>query len=462
MSLNQPSRSRVVALVAAGFAIGAIAAWPGFIDRRVAHAGVAVTPAPVTQDYLQRDRLVTFWEKAVRQHLRQDMMSPQNLAAQYLQRFREQGNIDDVFRARVAAELSLRAQPHGNVPAMAELAAVHLTLHNFKKALAITQSIERLDPGDPATEVREASLDLELGREAPAKRILDALPRTGRVDVAADTLRARYLEETGHLAEARRTFARTAAFVDSLAYESAERRAWFPMRSGELAFEAGDNQRAIDDETRALEVFPRYVEGFRLRARFECALHRWKACRDDAIASVNIIPYPETLGYEYDAERALGETEKAGQTRDLIDAIYHLTSTQRISDSLLATYYSEHGIHVREAYTIARRELTVRDDIYTRDRLAWAAAMDGRWNEARANVRRALRFDTENATLQYHAGVIALHFGNRSEAKSRLQRALSLNPQFHGYYAQDARQKLAALFGRHQSAPRQRALATGT
>ncbi|MDQ6944079.1 MAG: hypothetical protein M3169_16395 [Candidatus Eremiobacteraeota bacterium] len=443
--------------------LGAIAGWPGVVDPRVAGADVAVlqTPAPVLQDYLQRDRLVAFWEKAVRQHLRQDMLSPQNLAGQYLQRFREQGNVDDVLRARAAAELSLRAQPRGNIPAMAQLAAAHLALHDFKKALEITRAIERLDPGDPAMEVREASLDLELGREASAKRILDKLPRTGRVDIAADTLRARYLEETGHLAEARETFARTAAFVESLAYESAERRAWFAMRSGELAFEAGDNQRAIDDETRALEVFPRYVEGFRLRARFECALARWEACRDDAMASANIIPYPETLGYAYDAERALGETEKARQTRDLIDAIYRLTGTQRISDGLLASYYSEHRIHVHEAYAIALRELTVRDDIYTQDRLAWAAAMDGRWHEARANIRKALRFDTENAILQYHAGVIALHFGERSKAMSRLRRALSLNPQFHGFYAQDARLKLAALFGRQQSPLPRRAAATG-
>jgi Flp pilus assembly protein TadD len=112
---------------------------------------------------------------------------------------------------------------------------------------------------------------------------------------------------------------------------------------------------------------------------------------------------------------------------------------------LLAVYYSEHGERLHDAYRIARHELALRDDIYTEDTLAWAAAMDGRWSEARAAARKATRFDTEDSRLQYHAALIALHWGDRSEAKARLERALSLNPQFHPVYADEARAELARL-----------------
>jgi Tfp pilus assembly protein PilF len=71
--------------------------------------------------------------------------------------------------------------------------------------------------------------------------------------------------------------------------------------------------------------------------------------------------------------------------------------------------------------------------------------MSGRWEEARDHSKRALRFDTENSLLQYHAGIIALHFGDRGEAKVRLERALALNPSFHPYYADDARAQIARL-----------------
>jgi tetratricopeptide (TPR) repeat protein len=157
------------------------------------------------------------------------------------------------------------------------------------------------------------------------------------------------------------------------------------------------------------------------------------------------VPYPETLGYEADAQRALGDAAGAARTDDLIRTIEKIGNTQHISDRLLAIYYAEHRIHTDDAYRIAERELAARDDIFTEDTLAWAAAMDGKWDEARTHENRAIRFDTENSLLQYHAGVIALHFGDAAAGKARLRRALALNPSFHPFYADDARSRLARL-----------------
>ncbi|MGP6159616.1 MAG: tetratricopeptide repeat protein [Vulcanimicrobiaceae bacterium] len=439
--------------VAAAVALGAIVAWPAYVQRAsdAAHASALPPPAPVTPDYLERDKLIRFWEGAVNEHHHGDMLSPRMLSAQYLQRFREQGDTGDVLRAVNTAQLSLRAQPYGNEAADVALASAYLTLHRFKDALAVTKRIESYDPGVPDMLIREASLDLELGRYDQAQRLIDAPANTDSgglhpvADIAGDTLRARWLELSGHLPEARRIFERTTAYENAQFGEGAEQRAWFYMRAGELAFEAGDNDAAIDDETRSLAVFPNFADASRFRARFECALHRWQACDDDAERSAEIVPYPETLGYEVDALRALGDTRGATATDDLIHTVERLGNAQRVSDRLLAIYYSEHGERLDAAYRIARRELAVRDDIFTEDTLAWAAAMDGRWNEARVASVKALRFDTENALLQYHAGAIALHFGERVEAKRRLMRALALNPSFHPFYADDARRMLAAL-----------------
>ncbi len=152
-------------------------------------------------------------------------------------------------------------------------------------------------------------------------------------------------------------------------------------------------------------------------ARFTCALHRWQACLDAAAASAAVAPFPEVLGYEVDAQRALGDPAAAARTDDLIRTVERIGNAQHISDRLLAVYYTDHGERRDDAYAIAKRELAVRDDVFTEDTLAWAAAMDGRWYEARARIRRALRYVTENALLRYHAGIIALHFGDRVEAR---------------------------------------------
>ncbi len=431
-------------------AVVAIALWPVFAQHREESARIASLPtmAPVTADYTYRDKTIAFWEGATRKNIGDDMLSPRQLADQYLQRYRERGDIDDVFRARAMALRSLKAQPRGNLGADAELASVDLTLHQFKAALAETKFIESYDPSDPQMQIREASLDLELGDYAAAKRLIDRLPAQSDFNaIPRDTLVTRYDELTGHLADARLLFQRPTAYANAQFDAPAQSRAWFFFRSGELAFEAGDNDGAIAFEKRALDVFPSDVDASRAAARFSCALQRWSDCLSYAIASANVIPYPETLGYEADAQRALGKTDDARKTDDLIRTIERIGNTQRISDRLLAIYYSEHRLYPDDAYRIAKRELQVRDDIFTQDTLAWAAAMDGRWTEARAEEAKAIRFDTENSLMQYHAGAIADHFGDAAEAKRRYARALALNPQFHAVYANDARTRLAALGG---------------
>ena len=430
-------------------AIAAIALWPAFVKHAENAASAAALPtmAPVTRDYETRGKLIAFWEGMVDKHNPQDMISPRTLAFQYLQRYRELGDVGDVVRARHMAEVSLKAQPRGNIPAMVALASVELTLHQFHQSLALTKYIETQDPGDQEMLIREASLDLEIGDFSGAKRVIARFKPRKNFDISRDTLVARYDELTGNLDEARALIAHATIDQNSLFDSPAQTRAWMYFRSGELAFDAGDNDAAIADETQALSVFPNFGDALRFRARFECALQRWQSCLDDAIASANITPYPETLGYEADADRALGKTADAKATDALIRTVEHIGNSYHISDRLLAIYYSSHHIHLNDAYRIAKGELSARDDILTQDTLAWAAAMDGRWDEARVWDRRAIRFDTQISLLQYHAGVIAQHFGDLSAARSRYKKALTLNPHFDAVYAGDAQAQLTALGG---------------
>ena len=293
--------------------------------------------------------------------------------------------------------------------------------------------------------VREASLDLELGDYANARSIIAALPPAQRFDVTRDTLLVRWHELTGHLRTARLDMERPTALANSQFDAPAQSRAWFFFRSGELAFEAGDNDGAIAFEKKALEVFPHFADAYRAEARFECAIKAWQACLASAKASADIVPYPETLGYVEDAQRALGDEASANATAATILAVEKIGDSQHISDRLLAIYFSEHRIHTDDAYRIARRELAIRDDIFTEDTLAWAAAMNGRWSEARVAIRKATRLGTENSLLLYHAGIVADHFGDRASAKADFTKALALNANFHQTYADDARARLAKL-----------------
>jgi tetratricopeptide (TPR) repeat protein len=437
---------RTIPIAIAVAVIAAIALWPTYIRRTESAARAASLPtmAPVIADYLQRDKTVAFWESMVHKHVYEDMLSPRQLAGQYLQRYRERGDIDDVFRAERAAEESLAAQPRGNVGAELELASDYLTLHQFHKSIAMTENVEKLDPNDPLMYPREASLDMEVGDYDGAKKRLDEVPLKSRDD-SWRVIESRYLELTGHLSDARDLLAIAAANANAQFDSPAQSRAWYFFREGEMAFEAGDNDGAIAFEKQSLSVFPTYADANRLLAKFECAQHAWQACLDAAIASANVIPYPETLGYEVDAYRGLGRTKDAAITDDLIVTEERIGNAQRISDRLLAIYYSDHHLHPDDAYAIAKRELAVRQDIFTWDTLAWAAAMDNKWDEARTDEAKAMKYGTQISLLYYHAGAIAQHFGDVATAKTNYQQALSLNPQFHPFYADEAREQLAKL-----------------
>lgn len=400
--------------------------------------------APVVADYRTRDRLVAFWERATKQHVRGDMLSPRQLATQYLQRYRERGDIGDVLRAEAAAKSSLRVQPRGNYAGELTLASVDLTLHKFSEALALTKDVESWQPGDSSMYVREASLDMEVGNYAAAAHRLASVRSAARDD-GWRVVQSRYLELTGHLREGRELLAQASAYANSNFDSPAQQRAWYFFRQGEMAFEAGDNDAAIAFERQAISVFPIYADAFRALARIECSLHQWQQCLTDAKTSSDMVPYPETLGFLADAQSALGDTAGAAATNALIRAVERVGNAQHISDRLLAIYYAEHGLYAHDAYAIARRELRVRDDIYTEDTLAWAAAGDGRWDEARRAAAKAVRLGTEDPRIQFHAGMIALHFGEREEARTRLEMALRLNQRFHPLYAEQAQRTLALL-----------------
>ena len=438
-----------ITLAIAAIALLAIVAWPVYIASRVGavraeDAAAAAGVAPLRDDQLRNDT-IAFWEGAYRERHRNDFLSPRQLAGQYLQRYRETGDIDDVRRAERMARASLKIQPR-NIAALADLVAIDLTLHRFRAALRGIGAVLAYDPQSAVFLAQKASLLMELGEYRSARATIERITASDRDQAAALTVRARYAELTGRLGSARRLLADATVKSDADDTTSAQGRAWYHFRAGELAFEAGDNAAAIDDERAALGIFPTYNLALKDLAKFELAEHRYADAVASATRGALVTPFPETLGYEADAQAALGDVRNAARTRDAIFAIERIGNAYGVNDRLLAIYYADHHLRARDTLSIARREVRVRgDEIYAQDTLAWAAAMAGRWSEARAAMQRAMRFGTQDPMLAYHAGVIAQGCGDREGARRSFARALATNPHFHATFADDARARLSAL-----------------
>lgn len=375
------------------------------------------------------------------------------LAAQYLQRYRERGDVGDVFRAEAMARRSLQLQPQRNVAALMALASVELTLHRFRAALGRVRAARIYSPDDASIAMSEASLDLELGDYAGAKALVDRFHAAGATqpgDVAEDpdpteTIAARLAELSGDLPRARTLLTHASRRTDAVYGIPNERRAWFHVRLGELAWEAGDVDAALREEQTALARFPDDVQALTDTARFCGAVARWNDARAAAERAVRLTPSPENLGLLADAQQQLGDVSGAAASRDEIAAVERIGNGQHLVDRLLALEYADHDVNHADAYAIARRELSVRDDVFAEDTLAWTAARSGRWEVARRAAEHATAYGTADPRIWYHAGVVAQHFHDVPAAIADFRHALDANPHFQAGLADDARTRLAAL-----------------
>jgi tetratricopeptide (TPR) repeat protein len=430
--------SRRSAIVAGLAALVVGAAWPWF----AAHRAQATTMplAPVSTDYLQRDRAISFYEAQVRRDP-QDQITARTLAGQYLQRFRETGDVGDITRAKLQAERSLRLQPQGNVAALGVLASADLSLHQFDAAIRAEDAAVRAMPFDDDARAQSASLLMELGRYTQAARIL-ARPHQPWNPTWL-SIQARYDEETGNLSGARVAMGEAAQIVDRRIEVPAYTRSWVHLRQAQLAFEAGDGAAADAESQESLRIYPDNAAALLFQAKFYRARRDWKRALASATRSADLYPLPQALGYKADAQQALSDREGARETDALIRAEQRLFNAQGVNDRLLAMYYADHHEHGSDALAEARSDLAKRgNEIYADDTMAWVLASLGRWSQARPFAERAARYGTQDPELQYHVGVIAWHTGHRSEARRRLAAALITDPQFHPLYADEARRLL--------------------
>ena len=402
--------------------------------------------APATEDlvfpdYLQRSQIIRNYEEQV--HRSPDsFLLLRLLAAQYLRRFRETQDVEDLLRAEQAAQRSLAIQPTGNGAAAMLLASTLLGQHRFQEALQVATTLQQTVPEDASVAALTASIQMELGHYEVAQQLLQPIADS---ELGHRAVEARYLELTGHLDAAQKLMDAIVEETDSFYTNPAETRAWFHVRAGDLAFAAGKLAQSERRYREALDLFPDTIAAFTGLARLYAVQHQWQQVLEIANQGIDRIPLVETLGYKADAQRALGDADGALATEALIEVVAHLSQVKGIYDRALAVYYTEHGLQLPEALAIAQRERALRDDIFAEDTLAWAAAANGDWQTAQQASQQAVRYGTEDALLHFHRGMIALHLDDRTTARQHLQQALRLNPQFHPKYAAEARQAITGL-----------------
>jgi tetratricopeptide (TPR) repeat protein len=227
---------------------------------------------------------------------------------------------------------------------------------------------------------------------------------------------------------------------------SREAVAWCRWQLGEVAFSTGDYETAESHYRDALITYPNYYRAL-------ASLGRVLAARGDLAGGIEqleraarILPDAGFVALLGDLYKLAGRDREATASYELVEQIARLDALNgALYNRQIAIFYADHDMKADEAYRSAEKEFQSRKDIYGADALAWAALKAGKVAEAQSAIKEALRLGTRDAKLYYHAGMIAKAAGDRTAARSHLERALKLSPQFDPLQAEVARKTLQEL-----------------
>ena len=365
-----------------------------------------------------------------------DAAAYSSLGAAFFQRARETGDVEDFQLAEQALNksLDLNNADFSADAAYSTMAEVCMGEHRFSDAITYAQKALSLGSGDLSSFaiVGDANADMgEYERAAIAYSRLDISGESASQprNVYVRDSRTSYLKFVSGDTPGAIRLMQSAVAAGTEARLPAENLAWLYYELGEYEFQAGDIAAANNAYLTALNIHPgdyRALAGLgKLRGtqgRYAEAIKLYQS----AIAVVPMPIYVAELGDMYTKAGNLAEARKQYQLVEYIGLLGHINQVLHNRD--LALFYADHDLKLDEALALAHKEFEVRHDIYTWDALAWALYKNGKYQEASDAIDHALRPGTRDALLFFHAGMIASRLGQTSQAKERLQTALSINP----------------------------------
>lgn len=363
------------------------------------------------------------------------------LATAFMQKSREASDPGYYPRAAAALDRALAIDP-GNYEALRVRPWVMLGQHDFRAARAAAEQARALEPDDWWNFGMVADAAVELGDYAAAERavqrMLDLRPGLPAYTRAA-FLRTLYGDRAGAIEMLNLALATTSP-------ADPETWAWTLVHLGHEHFARGEAERAGDAYVRALDALPEYYLALVGLARVRAADGHLSEAVELYRRAVVRLPAPDVVAALGDALAAEGEADDAERQYALVEYIGRVArATGTTYGRQIALFYADHDRRPDEALRLAEQEAASRDDIYTDDTLAWACYKNGQLARAKHAASRAQRLGTEDALLDYHAGVIAAALGRPGAGRRHLRHALALNPHFDLHEVPRAKGLLAEL-----------------
>ncbi|MGH2521730.1 MAG: tetratricopeptide repeat protein [Anaerolineales bacterium] len=403
-------------------------------------AGAVYSDAPANADFT--DRLIENLQEKLRQYP-DDAHSYGLLGAAYLQKVRESGDPGYYSKAEAALKKALELDPE-NFETLTTAGVLALARHQFQEGLEHGQRAHALNPYNARALGVVADALIELGIYDAGFETVQKMVDT-RPDMSSYARVSYARELNGDVAGALEAM-RLAVEAGSALPENT---AWALTQVGLLLFNHGDLEAAEREFEAAARALPDYLPA-------QAGLAKVKAARGDLKGAITlyeritqVLPLSEYVIALSDCYAAAGRAEAAQRQYDLVKVLAQLQQANGVDTDLEITLFEADHPNLfsplNETVARARRVYEKRPTIYAADVLAWALYQSGQYAEAQMYAREALKLNTQDALLWFHAGMIAARLGQVDDARQKLEQALKINPHFSLLWADVARQTLSDL-----------------
>jgi tetratricopeptide (TPR) repeat protein len=348
-----------------------------------------------------------------------------DLAFGYARRARETADPAYYDKAEESVNKSFSIMP-GNIEAKKVRIWILLGRHEFARAREEARNLNRKVPDDMMVYGLLADANAELGNYEEAEEavqwMLDMRPGSVAGLTRAAYLREIFGDSEGSLEMLNSAYQRTPP-------AEIEDRAWILTHMAHLHVMNGKIESAEKLLGQAFTLFPGYHYALVQMAKVRTSQERYKDAVELLRQRYQAARHPENL---YDLAVAL---KKAGSHRESKRAFAEFekkalaeSSSADNANRELIFFYADHAKNPTKALQIARQEIDRRQDLYTRDALAWALHLNGKHQEASKQIGTALAVGIRDAKIFYHAGLIALKSRDREAAVRYLKQAIETNP----------------------------------
>jgi tetratricopeptide (TPR) repeat protein len=362
-----------------------------------------------------------------------DWRAYDQLGYAYIQKARDTGDPSYYGRAEAVLQKATQINP-ADPDALVGLGSLALSRHEFQQALDWGHKAFALAPHKAAVFGVIGDAYTELGQYDAAVEAFQNMVDT-RPDLASYS-RVSYARELhGDLAGAI-TAMQEAVEAGS---PNAENTNWCRVQLGQLYWLKGDLAAAEQQYRQVLAYYPKYVYALGAMGQLRATQQDLPAAADYYRQATDLIPLPQFVSALGDVYAKMGKADEAKKQYDLFLFIARTYEVNGVNFGIeKALFLADHDMDLPGALTAAQQAGAIREDVNTQDSLAWVLYKNGKLAEAQAASDKALRLGTPNPILYFHAGMIAKARGDIAQAQTYLQHALSLNPQFHVFYADQA------------------------